>query len=60
MGSVEALPEGVLSILDTDLYKLTMQYAVFQFYPKTRKSPSLGAYMVLIDRRYLRIHQSYP
>ncbi|KAK5951588.1 nicotinate phosphoribosyltransferase [Knufia fluminis] len=29
----EALPEGVFSFLDTDLYKLTMQSAVLKFFP---------------------------
>jgi nicotinic acid phosphoribosyltransferase len=60
MESADPLPEGVLSILDTDLYKLTMQSAVLKFYPTTRKSPFPGAYTVLIGRRYLRLHQSYP
>jgi nicotinic acid phosphoribosyltransferase len=27
-------PEGVISFLDTDLYKLTMQCAVLQYYPE--------------------------
>ncbi|KAH9991676.1 nicotinate phosphoribosyltransferase [Xylariaceae sp. FL0662B] len=27
-------PEGVISFLDTDLYKLTMQCAVFKYYPQ--------------------------
>ncbi|KAK6528821.1 nicotinate phosphoribosyltransferase [Orbilia ellipsospora] len=30
-----ALPEGIFSILDTDLYKLTMQCAVLKHYPDT-------------------------
>ena len=28
------LPEGVISFLDTDLYKLTMQCAVLQYFPQ--------------------------
>jgi len=31
--SQEALPDGVFSFLDTDLYKLTMQSAVLKFFP---------------------------
>lgn len=27
-------PEGVISFLDTDLYKLTMQCAVFKYFPE--------------------------
>ena len=32
----EELPEGVTSILDTDLYKLTMQSAVLKFFPEVQ------------------------
>ncbi|KAK8237831.1 nicotinate phosphoribosyltransferase-like protein [Phyllosticta capitalensis] len=31
--SANALPEGVVSILDTDLYKLTMQCCVLKYFP---------------------------
>lgn len=27
------LPEGVFSLLDTDLYKLTMQCAILKYFP---------------------------
>ena len=31
------LPEGIFSILDTDLYKLTMQCAIHRFLPDVRE-----------------------
>ncbi len=35
--SEQKLPEGVFSLLDTDLYKLTMQCAVHRFLPDVRE-----------------------
>jgi len=32
-GVSNALPEGILSLLDTDLYKLTMQCAILKYLP---------------------------
>jgi nicotinate phosphoribosyltransferase len=31
------LPEGICSLLDTDLYKLTMQCAVLKYFPDVCK-----------------------
>ncbi|KAI1181933.1 nicotinate phosphoribosyltransferase [Nemania serpens] len=62
-------PEGVLSFLDTDLYKLTMQNAVFQHYPDvhvtyafTNRTPekkfSRKAFVWLCDQIYKLGHIS--
>ncbi|KAI0410090.1 nicotinate phosphoribosyltransferase [Xylaria palmicola] len=62
-------PEGVLSFLDTDLYKLTMQNAVFQHYPEvhvtyafTNRTPekkfSRKAFTWLCDQIYKLGHIS--
>ena len=33
----EDLPHGILSLLDTDLYKLTMQCAILKYLPDVRE-----------------------
>lgn len=57
-----ALPEGIFSLLDTDLYKLTMQCAILKYLPnareyafyKTRLPPTL----LKRYRGHLCIHES--
>ena len=35
--SHRALPEGIFTLLDTDLYKLTMQCAILKYLPDVRE-----------------------
>ena len=34
---LQDLPEGIFSLLDTDLYKLTMQCAILKYLPDVRE-----------------------
>lgn len=36
MTTTAALPDGITSLLDTDLYKLTMQCAILKYLPDVR------------------------
>lgn len=36
-GATPPLPEGIFSLLDTDLYKLTMQCAILKYFPDVCK-----------------------
>ena len=53
------LPEGIFSLLDTDLYKLTMQCAILKYLPAVRECLAYwNQELLLMSRRcYLRIHQ---
>jgi hypothetical protein len=42
-----SLPEGIFSLLDTDLYKLTMQCAVLKYFPDVRESTVQDLYITL-------------
>jgi len=43
-------PEGVFSMLDTDLYKLTMQCAVLKYFPETGNNFCLNTYAHCSDK----------
>lgn len=45
-----ALPEGIFSLLDTDLYKLTMQCAILKYLPDARMSKTM---LVAIREAYV-------
>lgn len=54
------LPEGIFSLLDTDLYKLTMQCAILKYLPDVREYLAYQYQeLLLIEcRGHLRFHQS--
>jgi nicotinate phosphoribosyltransferase len=60
-------PEGFLSFLDTDLYKLTMQCAVFKFfkdvpvtYAFTNRTPEKRLSREAFDWLQTQIHSMFP
>ena len=64
MGSNHAglteLPEGIFSILDTDLYKLTMQCAILKYLPEVRECLALWRqkFPLIWSRCHIRLHKS--
>lgn len=45
-----ALPEGLCSLLDTDLYKLTMQCAILKYLPDVRPCPTTAMHRQIANR----------
>lgn len=62
MANFSELPEGIFSLLDTDLYKLTMQCAILKYLPKTRSYLFHGPLDTLLrpSRGHIRLYQPYP
>ena len=54
-----ALPEGICSLLDTDLYKLTMQCAILKYLPDVRKCTTIVMHGPVAElvRCHICIHQ---
>ena len=63
----KGLPEGIHSLLDTDLYKLTMQAALLQHYPNIgspprRSGPNLeeASYIYINRKKSMKLtHEAY-
>lgn len=54
------LPEGVFSLLDTDLYKLTMQCAVLKYFPDVCEYTSLESRLIILsDSCYLDVNYGF-
>lgn len=64
MGSNHAglteLPEGIFSLLDTDLYKLTMQCAILKYLPEVRECLYFQPWKLLLiwSRGHICLHKS--
>ena len=54
------LPEGIFSLLDTDLYKLTMQCAILKYLPDVREYLEFWRWMPLLirSRGHICLHES--
>ena len=55
------LPEGIFSLLDTDLYKLTMQCAILKYMPDIRMLGlvKIEGFQLIQCRSHLCIHESH-
>ena len=60
-GVADALPEGIGSLLDTDLYKLTMQCAILKYFPDVREYRVCkdSTSLLTSNRGHLRLHKPY-